>query len=247
MPMKNLFVFVLVMFIGSCAENHKSAEADNLFLSSIPDLTFFNSNNILKSDTVILIAKNDTMASYIYDSLGRFTLYKYMKMWSRREHLKYFDKTDFPIFKFIRVDYSLSYLSSLAKINNDTIMSYWYYEFGEIVDTFQYVFKDNKINEITSSSLNDYEKLKLKKIFYYDRNNLIKIVSLPVWGEKSGFGKIDSVIALYNYNEGKVSEIKENFYFRNNSYNYKNQYFFDGKGYPVKFIEKDTIQYKISR
>ena len=196
--------------------------------------------------TEIPVNRNDTMALYSYDSLGRFRQYNYEKMWSRKENLYYFGSTRFPIYKTIRVDYFLSFISSLVKKSNDTIQSFWYRDLGDVQDTFQYVFKNNKIKEIISSSLNDRERLKLKRTFLYDNNRLEKIVALPIWGESSeGFGRIDSIVVYYKYSGKLVSEITENYYCLNKKYNHKNILFFNNVGFPIKCIKRDTMEFII--
>jgi hypothetical protein len=245
--MKKLFIAIIVIvFFERCFNKPQSKEMDNLFCSTIPDLTFFNANEVIKNKTIALINQNDTMAFYVYDSLGRFRQYIYTKMWSRKENLYYFDKSRFPIYKTIRVDYFLSFLGSLVKTNNDTIQSFWYRELGDIQDTFQYVFQDNKIKEIVSSSLNDHEQLKLKRTFLYNNDRPIKIVALPVWGEAAGgLGLIDSIVVYYKYSGKLVNEITENYYCVNKKYNHKNLFFFNNLGFPIKCVKSDTMEFVI--
>ncbi len=240
-------IFIIIAFglLSGCEKNIKSTKS-NLFDIKLPDLKYFNANNVLFDKTVTLIHKKDTLELFKYDSLGRFSSYNYTRMWSRKESINYFDKTQFPIFKHIRVDYTLSFLGSLVKESPDTVRTFWYHEFGDVIDTFQYVYKDNLIRKIQSNSLNDYEKHKLERIFIYDNGNLIKIKANTIWGNKSGFGKLDSIIVNYTYNDKIISNINEHFYFKDKSNNHSNFYFFNDKGYPNKVIYRDTMNIDIS-
>lgn len=243
--MKKILSVISSLFLIAGCNTNTIVENDNLLKSRIPDVFYFNTNNKLSSDTLFLVSKNDTISLYSYDSLGRYCYYNYKKMFSRREYLNYFGNTDYPIYKRIKVDYSLSYLSSLVRTNNDTIKSFWYYEFGEIQDTFIYIFNKNKIVEMISSSLNDYEKLKLRRIFSYNGDELNKIVAFPISGEKSGFGKLDSIVVTYEHKEKLVSKITEAFYCKNKEFNHKNTYFFNEMGIPNKLTMRDTMDFEI--
>jgi len=240
-----IILTAIIIIFYSCSNNIKTEKKLDLLNARTHDPIFFNSNNVLIQNTVNLIHKNDTIDFYTYDTLGRFVKYSMRKGFKRKEHLWYFNKSNILIAKFLQVDYSMDFNSSLIQ-NNDTLFSYWFDSFGIIEDTFSYVFENNKIKELISSPLMDYDKIKTKKMFFYNDSALTKIITLPIWGEYLVYGKLDSITTYYNYKEKLVNEITEKFYFKSKNKNYTNKYFFDEKGYPTKFIEKDTIEYKIS-
>lgn len=246
--MNKIYILLISFSIGvlSCTNNETKKTYGNLYKSEIPDLSYFNSNKKIENDTLFLTIGNDTIKEFIYDSIGRLCIYKYNKVFSRMEHYIYFEKTHFMMAKYINVDYSMIYNSSLVQISEDTLLSYWYEGFGDIQDTFRYVFNNNKVVSLTSSPLNDYQRLKTKKTFFYADSLLKKIIALPIKGELSHYGKIDSIVTCYNYSDNLVSQITEKFFLKDRKYNYKNEIFFDKKGFPNKYVERDTIEYKIS-
>ena len=242
-----LGVIILMTILGSCSHNPKAIENDNLFSSSIPDLHFFNINGKVKNSSVYLTQNSDTVFIYRYDTLGRLKQYNYTKAFSRKENLCYFDKTSFPIYKSIRVDYSLWYNGSLVKINNDTIKTFWYAEFGEIEDTATYIFKDNKIQEIFLPPLNDHDRERVKKTFFYNGNELKKIITTTLWGEaNNSIGRSDSVVTSFSYTNNVITHIVESVYYKHKADNYNNHFYFNNSGAPVKFTLRDTIPFTIT-
>lgn len=242
--MRKVFIVLTISGLISCKNQplNNVSEESTLFKSSIPDLMLFNSNEVLESDTLLFVKNHDTIKQYIYDSLGRLKSFKLNKA-PRKEYYTYFQHTKFPIAKFINTDYSLQYFSSLVA-RKDTIVSYWFYGFGVIEDTLTYVFQNNRLKEFKSSPLNDHEKHKTKTTLFYKDSLLQKIITVKQRQEIGFLNEFDSIVTSYKYTGNYVSLINQTFYLKGKEANDK--IFFNEKGYPIRYIEKDTIEYKIS-
>lgn len=235
------FLILFLIFIYGCEKKETATLEFNYGFKYAPYLKHaIDYNNQFKNKYIYLINRQDTVFKLYHDYLGRVNQVNQLKIEVEKTTYSFFKNSLIVINKELQSDYTLGF-NSILNFSSDTLLQLWKNPLGNIIDTFIYI-QNNDYSKFYYSNLDDHQKIKYfsESEITNGKLNMNKIITIskPVYEE-------DSIIKSISYEGDKVKLVTEVHYSRNPRFSYTDSIKFDTKGFPIQYIDRDTIKYEI--